>query len=356
MKIIPVIMAGGAGTRLWPLSRNDMPKQFHNFSGKGTLLEETIKRVVPLKPEEIVIVTSINYSEQSQSEIDRSGLEGTVLSEPFPRNTAAAVLYSSIYLEKIYKDSVMIILPADHYIRDNDKFVSILRSAAEEAEKDNLVTIGIEPAYPETGYGYIKAKDKISDAAYEVDKFVEKPDIKTAEGYLKSGNYFWNSGIFIWKVSAILDTFEKMMPKHMKAFEPLRNLEPEEIASNDSKSIKIKETIFNTIDSISIDYGIMEKAESKVVIPGSFGWSDLGSWKSIDDILPPVKDNNRSPDLRNAVFVNSHNCSAFSEGHRISIVGLNNVTVVQAGKDILVINKDSSQDVRKVVDIIKKEQ
>ena len=174
-------MAGGAGTRLWPLSRDDKPKQFHNFSGKGTLLEETINRIIPLNPDQINIVTSIKYDKDSNIEIQKSGIKGVALSEPFPRNTAAAILYSAMYLDKCYDDSIMIVLPADHYIRDNNEFIRILEIAIAEAINDNLVTIGILPSYPETGYGYIKSKNKISDSTYEVDKFVEKPNIDLAK-------------------------------------------------------------------------------------------------------------------------------------------------------------------------------
>ena len=356
MKIIPVIMAGGAGTRLWPLSKQEKPKQFHNFSGKGTLLEETINRIVPLNPEQILIVTSINYADKSKFEIKKSGLKGTVLSEPVPRNTAPAVLYSALYLDKTYNDSMMIILPADHYIKNNDEFINVLKSAIDQAENDNLVTIGIKPTYPETGYGYIKAGDKISHKAFKIDRFEEKPGIELAKKYFESGSYFWNSGIFIWKTSTILKSFRKLLPEHVKSFMPLQGLKPKEISSNNSKFLDIKTGIFNSLKPISIDYGILENADNRVTIPGDFGWSDLGSWKSIDDILNPLDNNNRAPEPDKALFVNSENCSVFTKDSRISVVGLKNVTIVQSGNEILVIDKESSQDVRKVVDKINKEK
>ncbi|MCP4137583.1 MAG: NTP transferase domain-containing protein [bacterium] len=353
MKVIPMIMAGGAGTRLWPLSRDNKPKQFHNLSGSGTLLGETITRLFPLKPEQCLVVTSKKYEDLSRKEIADAGIKGSVLSEPRPRNTAAAVLYAALYLEKLYDDSIMIVLPADHFIKQKDTFVSILEKAVKEAEEGKIVTIGVNPSYPETGYGYIKSVDGATGDVRDVDRFVEKPDIDRAKKYLESGNYYWNSGIFVWKTSLIMEYFNKLLPDHVKAFEKLSQSDAGKMESNDPETWAIIEDIFNTVESISIDYGILEHADNRVVIPGDFGWADLGSWKSIDDILPANSDNNRTPVDDKAIFVNSDNCSVFTEGMRVSVVGLSNIVVVEAGGEILVINKDSSQDVRKVVDIVK---
>ncbi len=352
MKLIPVIMAGGAGTRLWPLSRDDKPKQFHNLSGQGTLLQETIKRMLPLDPEQVIIVTSKKHEHLSREEIRKSGLNGIVLSEPRPRNTAAALYYAALYLEKRFEDSIMISLPADHHILDRDGFTRILRTGIRESEADRLVTIGIKPTYPETGYGYIKAKDG-DGPVLPIDTFVEKPDIERARRYFESGKYFWNSGIFVWKTSVILRQYRTLLPALVEAFRPLAALAPEEIASNDGRSWEIKKTIFDTVEAVSIDYGIMERAENRVVIPGDFGWTDLGSWKSIDEILPADASSNRSPEKDRAIFLNSDNCSVFTESKRVSVVGLSNIVVVEAGNEILVINKDSSQDVKKIVELIK---
>ncbi len=354
MKVIPVILAGGAGTRLWPLSRDEKPKQFHNLSGAGTLLEETIKRMLPLDPEHCIIVTSKKHESLSRDEIGKFKLSGTVLSEPRPRNTAAALLYAALYIKKRFDDSIMISLPADHHIKNTDEFTRILREGIREAEQDKLVTIGIKPTYPETGYGYIKAVDG-PGPIYPIDTFVEKPGIDRARHYFESGNYFWNSGIFVWKISVLLDQYRKLLPDQMSAFQPLSELAPAEIASNDGKPWEIKKKIFDTVESISVDFGIMERAENRIVIPGDFGWTDLGSWKSIDDILPPDGSRNRSPEKEMAIFLNSENCSVFTENSRISVVGLSNIVVVQAGNEILVINKDSSQDVKIIAGMVKKQ-
>ena len=352
MKVIPVILAGGAGTRLWPLSRDEKPKQFHNLSGDGTLLEETIKRLLPLGPEQIVIVTSTKHQGLSRDELGKFTVPGTVLAEPRPRNTAAALLYAALYLKKLFDDSIMISLPADHHILNRDEFTRILREAVRQASENRLVTIGIKPTYPETGYGYIKAV-KGTGPVLPIDTFVEKPDLERARQYFESGNYFWNSGIFIWKTSVVIEQFRKLLPAHLDAFGPLAALGPKEIASNDGAAWETKKKIFDAVESVSIDYGIMERAENRFVIPGDFGWTDLGSWKSIDEILPADGNGNRSPEKDRALFLNSKDCSVFTENRRVSVVGLSDVIVVEADGEILVIHKDSAQDVKKIVEMVK---
>lgn len=355
MHIIPVIMAGGAGTRLWPLSRDTKPKQFHPLSGKGTLLGETINRLLPLDPNRFIIVTAHKYEDLSRQELSRCGVRGVILSEPVPRNTAAAVLYAAVYLDKLFDDdSIMVVLPADHHIRDTEEFTRILSMGVEEAKADKLVTIGINPEYAETGYGYIKSTGDRGGEILEVERFVEKPDLPTAREYVRAGNYFWNSGIFLWKTSTILNAFHELMKDHVRAFAPLHGMSPDTIESADPGIWEIKQQVFNSLESVSIDYGILENAANRVVIPARFGWADLGSWKAIDDILDPDENSNRTPSPDRTIFVKSQNCSVYTEGKRVSVVGLSDVVVVEAGDEILVIHKDASQDVREVVNIVKK--
>ncbi len=351
--IIPVIMAGGAGTRLWPMSTEDKPKQFHNMSGHGTLLEETINRLKSVNPEEIVIVTSRKYEDISLSEIKKTGFSGTILCEPRPRNTAAAVLYAASFLKKKYNDPVMVVLPADHFIKNIAEFTAVIKKAVSLAEKGSLVTIGVRPEYPETGYGYIKG-ERVVDGAAHVERFVEKPDLETAREYIADGNFYWNSGIFVWRTSVIIESFSKLLPHMHNEFEKLSEYTFDEFASNSDEIWAMKEKIFSSIESISIDNGILEGSGNRMVIPAEFGWADLGSWKAADDILDPDSRGNRTQSPENSIFVNSSGSTIFSEGMRIAVVGMSNVVVVQSGNDILVIDKDSSQDVRAVVDIIRK--
>jgi mannose-1-phosphate guanylyltransferase len=309
--------------------------------------------LIPLHPEEFIIVTSKKYENLTEKEISDSGIKTVILAEPFPRNTAAAVLYAVTYMDHNDEDPIMIMLPADHYIKDKNRFVDALKLAIGEAKNGKLVSIGIHPTYPETGYGYIKAKNGEGEIL-PVERFVEKPDIDTARQYVEEGGYFWNSGIFVWKISSIKKKFIEHMPELYRAFAPLRLLSKQEVAENSSSIWQIKTEIFKDLQSISIDFGIMEKANDRVVIPADFGWADLGTWNSIDDILTPDNNMNRTPEPERVIFINSKNCTAFPEEKNISIVGLENVVVVESGGDILVMEKNSSQEVRKVVEIVKK--
>jgi mannose-1-phosphate guanylyltransferase len=345
MNIIPVIMAGGAGTRLWPMSRKEKPKQFLNLSGKGTLFGETVKRLLPLEPEEIVVVTSRDYSDLTREEFRNINIPATVLAEPAAKNTAAAILFASRYIEKKFSDSIMIVLPADHYISDEDSFREDLNRAIGAAQKGSLVTLGIKPTYGETGYGYIKSHG--AGEVLDVDAFVEKPDEETADLYVKSGNYLWNSGIFIWKTETIMREFLSHMKPHVDSFSMLKDFTHDEIAGSSDDVIGVIDSIFQSLESISIDVGVLEKAQGIKMIPGDFGWKDLGSWKSIDDILESDEQLNRTPVPQQVLFEESTNTSVFAESSKVAVIGLENVTVIQAGDNILVINKDQSQLAKK---------
>jgi len=341
MNVIPVILAGGAGTRLWPLSRDEKPKQFHNLSGDGTLLEETIKRLLPLDPEQIVIVTSKTHLGLSREELGKFTVPGTVLAEPRPRNTAAALLYAALYLGRLFDDSIMISLPADHHILNTVEFVRILREAIRQAEDGRLVTIGIKPTYPETGYGYIKAV-KGDGQVLPIDTFVEKPDIDRARQYFQSGNYYWNSGIFVWKARVVLEELRQYAPDVLR---PLAELAEtgDHLRTGDAEL----ERVFQDMPSISIDYSIMEKSRRIVLARGDFGWSDLGSWDSLEDVL--AMDNSNVTIGAPMILVDTRRCVVCAHDRLVACVGVEDLVVVATGDAVLVAHKDKAQEVRQVV-------
>jgi len=366
-----VIMAGGSGTRFWPLSREKMPKQLLKIGGGDTLICETVSRIIPLvRPEDIFIVTNQSLADtigfQLSSKFERPWDKNIIL-EPEARNTAPALGLAALHLERIDPESIMIVLSADHSIRKTDDFLNVLRKAVEAAQNDFLVTIGIKPARPETGYGYIKAgeeyqgsslmADSSSKEAHSswfmahgdvcrVEAFVEKPNIETAKEYLKNGHYYWNSGIFAWKTKTLLKEIEKHQPSLYQGLLDIRK----SIGTNRESEV-IKE-VFKKIDPISIDYAVMEKTDRAAVIPADIGWSDVGSWTALDD----VSDKDRSGNVitGNVIDIGSRDSIIYAEKRLVATIGLNNVVVVDTPDATLVCSKDRAQDVKKMVDELKK--
>lgn len=336
-------MAGGGGTRLWPMSRKDRPKPFLDLTGDGSLYQQTLKRLLTLDPSEIVIVASNEHREIIHSQSEFLDIPFTILGEPCGRNTAAAVIYAATYLSEKRPDSIMIVLPADHYIPDKVSFRDDILLAAGEAEKGTLVTLGVPPDRPETGYGYIQAPGH--GKVRKVLRFVEKPDLPRAEEYLASGDYFWNSGIFLWREDIIRRAFEKYLPDHTQAFHSLLHHNEESTSWHESETVS---TIYEKIESVSIDIGILEKSQNITMITSDFTWRDLGSWNSLDDLLQADKTGNRVSGEKDVIFMKSSNCSVFSESMRVAVIGLDNVIIVQSGDSILVTERGASQEVREI--------
>ena len=273
MKKYGVIMAGGGGARFWPLSRKVSPKQILNLSGKDVMINETINRINPIIPYSQTIIVTNKLQEKIIKEVIVKDLSHkNILLEPIGRNTAPCIGYAAMLLRKRVKDAVMCVFPSDHYIKKEDEFLKILDKAIKLAEKtDSLITIGIKPTFPCTGYGYIHMGSEKEKNVYEVKEFVEKPNLQKAEEYLASGNYLWNSGMFIWKVSTILDNIKRFLPKlYDSLLELERYIDTEE-------EPQMLELIYPKLQSISIDYGIMERSDNVLVIPGDFSWNDVGS-------------------------------------------------------------------------------
>ncbi|MDE6356901.1 MAG: mannose-1-phosphate guanylyltransferase [Clostridia bacterium] len=346
MKTYGVIMAGGGGTRFWPLSRKQTPKQLLNLSGHDFMVNEAIERLARVADfKDIFIVTNSSQKAAMLDIVDKRILIDHILSEPAARNTSACIGYAAMEILKKYGDGIMVITPSDAYIKNADNFVEVLEIAIGAAESTGkLITIGIQPTFPATGYGYIKYSN-VSAKTKPVTKFVEKPDEKTAIKYLTSGNYVWNSGIFVWKASVILEKFKKLLPEVYLYLEKISK------AFGQSDETLQIEKLYPLIPAISVDYGIMEKSDDILVVPGDFGWNDVGSWDMFNVLHKEDIDGNIK--IGDALTVNSKNSIIYSSGKLIATIGVENLIVVETADAIMVCAKDKAQDVKKIVEELK---
>lgn len=349
MKITAVIMAGGRGERFWPQSRLSRPKQFLSLTSDGeTMIQKTVNRLSKLvNIEDVFIVTNKNYlglvSEQLPDIPDDN-----VIAEPAARNTAPCIgLAASIIRKKYDEDAIMIVLPSDHIIKFNGMFIDTLQQAVKVAEQgQNLVTIGITPTYPETGYGYINFASKCAEnGAYNVVKFVEKPNIEKAKSYVNSGEYLWNSGMFVWKASSILANIERFLPEMHRTLLSISE------SYGSSCFADVLEREFPLIKAESIDFGVMEKADDIYTIPGNFGWDDVGSWLALERINPTNEYGNM---IRgDVVSIDTKNTIVVGGKKMIATIGLEDLIIVDTDDTILICAKDSTQDVKKVIENLK---
>ncbi len=344
-----VILAGGSGTRFWPLSREEYPKQLLKIFGNQTLIQATLSRVSDLIPiDQVYIVTNPQQLEQIRFQMTNDTSKRlNYISEPERKNTAAAIALAAISLRRIDPEGVMIILSADHFIRDEKGFKQILQHAADAAQKGHLVTLGAIPNRPETAYGYIQAGELLpgSQGIRSVERFIEKPEKQVAEKYLLDKSTFWNTGIFIWKVSTILKEIERFMPE---LSEGLQQIEESFDTPSEQETLK---RIYATLPAISIDYGVLEKSENLVVIPTDIGWEDVGSWNALDEVIP--KDEEGNIVTGNVINVGSRNSTIYAKNRVVAVVGLDNVVVADTDDATLVCSKDHAQDVKKVVELLK---
>lgn len=350
MKTTAVIMAGGRGERFWPKSRNDFPKQFLSLTSDGkTMIQKTVQRILPLVSyDDIFIVTNQKYVGLVKEQLPQIPDEN-ILAEPMAKNTAPCIGLACAVIRKKYGDAMMLVLPSDHLIRYEPMYIDTLKQAVSVAEQDNtLVTIGITPTYAETGYGYINFSRDIQEnrmCVYKVNKFVEKPDIDTAKKYLASGDYLWNSGMFVWKVSSIMNDFARFLPETYKGLETI-----EQSVGQDNFE-QVLRTEFENFKSESIDFGIMEKSDSIYVVSGSFGWDDVGSWLALERINTT---NEYGSYVKGDVITINTKRSIVSGGKRlIAMVGVEDMIVVDTDDTILICAKDSAQDIKKVIENLK---
>jgi mannose-1-phosphate guanylyltransferase/mannose-6-phosphate isomerase len=356
-----VIIAGGPGTRFWPVSREQMPKQLLKIGGDDTLILQTVSRVLPLvRIDDVFIVAnralaeSIGY--QLSAKFNRSW-DGNFILEPEAKNTAPALGLAALHLERLDPESIMVVLPADHSIRKTGEFLNLVKKADEAARQNYLVTLGIKPDRPETGYGYIKAGKVLEgsggkgqgagdEEVYRVEAFVEKPNIETAKKYLTDGSYYWNSGIFVWKTRTFLAEIEKLQPSLYQGLVEIRKS-----IGTDQEADVIKE-VFKKLDSLSIDYAVMEKTDRAAVIPADIGWSDVGSWAALDDVSERDKSGNVI--IGNVIDIGSNDSIIYAEKRLVATIGLKSAVVVDTPDATLVCSKDRAQDVKKVVEELKK--
>ncbi|MBQ8519309.1 MAG: mannose-1-phosphate guanylyltransferase [Agathobacter sp.] len=347
MNIYGVIMAGGGGTRFWPLSRQEEPKQLLNLSGKDLMINETIDRIATVADmKDIFVVTNVTQVPKMKTATVGRLQENHILAEPSARNTSACIGYAAMEIIKKYGDGIMCISPADHFIKDQAEFTRVLKEAVEVAEKeDKLITVGIQPTYPATGYGYIKFDKSEDSVAKTVMEFKEKPNLETAKEYLASGAYAWNSGMFIWKASTILKKFEELLPDVYTCIEKIGE------AMGTAKEAEVINRIYPNIPSISVDYGIMEKSSDVLVISGDFGWNDVGSWENMDVIYD--EDENGNILVGNQINIDTKNTISYSKKRLITTVGVENLIIVETEDAIMVCDKSRAQDVKLIVDQLK---
>ncbi len=347
MTLIPVILSGGAGTRLWPLSNGEHPKQFLPLISEKTMIQETYLRLQGLEiASPIVVCAEAHRFIASQQLAEVSTKKPCVILEPLAKNTAPAIAVACRAALDIDKDAVCLVLPSDHVIQDKNAFQQAVKKAAEEAMKENLVTFGIVPTFPSTGYGYIKC-GKECNSSFELEKFVEKPDLATAEGYLKSGEYSWNSGMFVFRADVFLEelkTFESEMCEH--------SVSAYENAVKDSDFVRLKKEDYEKIKGNSIDYAVMEKTRRGKVVKLDAGWNDVGSWSALWEIKEKNPDQNV---FSGKVFsIDTKKSYVLSNNKPVAIIGLQNVVVVDSEDALLISSMDKVQDVKLVAEKLKK--
>jgi len=349
-----VIMAGGGGTRLWPLSRKEKPKQLLSLLGKETLFQSTVARLEKLfPPERIVIVTVAELAREMQEQVPSIPAENYLI-EPAPRGTASVVALAAAVLKKRDPQAVMAIQTSDHYIRNRDLFHYLIRTAFDVAKKNYLVTLGIAPTFPSTGYGYIQQGEPLDGdyqyPVYKVQRFKEKPDQETAQQLLHSGDHSWNSGMFIWRADAILAEIERQMPELFKAVKEIS------AAWDTLKQDEVLQEYWHDLKNQTIDYGILEKAEQVAVLPaGGLGWSDVGSWNSLFEVLLPDMNGNVATSAQH-LALDTHNTLVYSDDDQrlVVTIGLDDMVVVDTGDVLMICKADQSQKVRDVVEHLKK--
>jgi len=346
-----LIMAGGSGTRFWPRSLKAKPKQYLTIFGDQSLIQSTIGRFARFIPEDSIYVVS-NKGQKEVLEEQASNLKKeNLIYEPIGKNTLPAIGLSALFVAKNDPDGIMVVSPADHLTKNDELFQETIESAAKIAiEKDGIVTIGITPNAPATGYGYIQIADEIKIGqtikSFAVNRFVEKPNLETAKTYISSGMYFWNAGIFVFKVSVFLKAVEKHAPALYTDLQEIGK------TIGTAGYEQVLDKMYGRVDSVSVDYGIMEKADNVYLVKGDFEWNDLGSWEEVYK-YDPVKDENQNACIGQTVLIDARNSYVYAPNSLVAVVGLDDVIVVQEGNAILVCKRSHAEEIKQVVDQLK---
>jgi mannose-1-phosphate guanylyltransferase/mannose-6-phosphate isomerase len=347
--MIPVILSGGSGTRLWPLSREAYPKQFLPLVGKDTMLQATWQRIAPLASAAPMVVANEEHRFMVAEQLRQVGcVPSAILLEPVGRNTAPAIAVAALQSMREGADPLLLVLPSDHVITDAPAFQAAVRQAESAASQGRLVTFGIVPSGPETGYGYIRAGAALADGVRAVAQFVEKPDEATAKGYVDSGEYFWNSGMFLFRASVFLVELERQQPAMLAACRAAL-----EGASRDADFVRLDKAAFAACPSDSIDYAVMEHTDAAAVLPIDVGWNDLGSWSALWEVAE--QDGNGNAHHGDVLAQDCRNTLAWGDGRLLALLGLDNVVVVDTADAVLVAHKDRVQDVKGIVGKLKAE-
>jgi mannose-1-phosphate guanylyltransferase len=348
MDIKVVIIAGGQGKRFWPVSRKETPKQILTLFGKQPLIEHTIRRVLPLvTTDSIYISTGAELQPKIMeivSEVSR------YIIEPTAKDTAAAIGLSAVRLSRDCPegDAIMIVLPSDHYIENTEGFLDTIKTGIEFAKKDMLVTVGIRPSYPATGFGYVRPGNELKSEGIKVwkaEEFFEKPAEDTAKEFIQKG-YMWNSGIFIWKCSAILNAIKKNLPEHYEGLMKIKQ------ALDSDMEFSVIEEAFSTFEKISIDYGVMEKSSNVAIVEGAFDWDDVGSWKSIERHFP--KDEQGNVAKGKYFGLESSGNIIIGTERLVATIGMKDIIIVDTKDALLIVPKSKAEDVKKLVDELEK--
>ena len=339
-----IILAGGSGSRLWPLSRELYPKQLLNLNSDKSLLQSTFERLEGFMPKDnIVSITNTKHTSNVRMQLSELSSKVNLLSEPVSKNTAPAIaLAVKFIMQKSNSDPVIIVVPSDHLIENQDKFLSTVKKGEKLAEAGYIVTFGIKPDYPETGYGYINTSDELQ-YGFKVKEFVEKPDLETAKQYLKAGTYYWNSGIFMFKASTLIQEVEKLAPE-------IANISNE---IDFTKSDEIPFIKFDKMPNISIDYAVMEKSDKIALVKLESDWNDLGSWQSIYDVSQ--KDKNGNVFVGHVLDKDSKNSFVYSSSKLVATIGLEDTVIVETEDAILACKKDKTQDVKYIYNTLKEQ-